>query len=124
MTRERQSERIPRRELDELGGESEHSVRMARGGERSVSTPRGGPQEPDDLSLDPEDLGRHFLEEATEEKKGFSTLPVEEGMIEEIEPVEPEALERPIGTTTDEDILVDDLEDEAITAPATRLRRR
>lgn len=50
---------------EDLVGESEYSVRMASDPDRVTRVPGGLPDD-EDLSVGPEQLGRHFLEEATE----------------------------------------------------------
>jgi hypothetical protein len=103
--------------VEELGGESEHSLRLSRGGERRVaSSAKGGPKGPADLSLDPEDLGRHFLQEATEETALMSNEDDEEEMAQEPAQQEDvdEVLSSPDGTITEQDVLLDRREDDGI----------
>jgi hypothetical protein len=50
--------------IEELVGESEHSVQEAAIDERGSSR-RGTPRD-EEIHVDPDDLGRHALEEATE----------------------------------------------------------
>ena len=120
--------------VEELGGESEHTLRLAHGGEREqVAHSRGGPRREEDLSVSPEDLGRHFLEEATED-----TTPFSQDVTEPYGAATPDAfadddergevLEAPDGTTTDENLLVDRREDDGTSrkkrgAAATEQRR-
>lgn len=111
-------ERDPERpSVEELGGESEHTLRLSGGGERDGEYARGGPRQEDDLSVDPEDLGRHFLQEATEDTTPFSQDVTEpygaatpDSFAEDDE--RGEVLEAPDGTTTDQELLVDRRDDD------------
>jgi hypothetical protein len=101
---------------DELAGESEYSFRAANAGERRMTTmPHGGPPIEDDLSLDPEDLGRHALEEATQDPHPINAsaeLPPEELVY----PLEPTAEEEEELAMVEE-MLGDDLREPGVTAP-------